>query len=1099
MFAFPLSYAQQRLWLLERLTPNSALYTIPVTLRLTSRLDISALERSLNEIIRRHEALRTTFSIQDNQPIQVVAPELAVDLPVIDLQHHSPEQREAAARELVMIEARRPFDVETGPLFRSTLLCLAPDNHLLLVSFHHLVADGWSLGVFFRELAAIYPAFVKGLLSPLPDLPIQYPDYAVWQKQWLEGNVIQEQLTYWRQKLNGLPALVLPTDRPRSVLPQQRGARQAMTIPVTLSSWLSASSQREGASLFMTLLSAFQILLQRYSGQVDFAIGTPIANRTHVETEGLIGLFVNTLVLRADLKDDPPFCDLLQRVRETTLEAYAHQDVPFERLVEDIRPPRDPGRNPLIQILFSLQNTPTLVNQPSDSIRLGWETERGTANFDLTVDLWETSQGLESRWEYQTDLFDDTYILRMMGHFQNLLHSIAICWDERISRLSLLSDEERREFIFTRNARVLAVPPITVHESFALQAARTPDALAVESDHENLTYRELDQRANQIAHYLQNNGVAPGQIVGVHLQRSPRLIAALLGVLKAGAAYLPLDLEESVAAITTSERSLFMLENAAVTHVLTESKQIGFDALNCIALDVHWPAIMREDTNVPVCRSDRNDLAYVIYTSGSTGKPKGVRIPHRALVNHCYAVADRYALQATDRILQFTAISFDVAAEEIFPTLLSGGTVICPRLQGALSLAELQQCILQHQVSVLNLPASYWHEWVNELVTSHEPLPKSLRLVIAGSERVSPEQLRRWQNVVGANVRWLNAYGVTEATITATVYEPAGGDVIGVSVPIGRPLANIRVYVLDQHLQPVPTGVCGELYIGGECLAQGYLGPSDSYAGQFIANPFEPGARLFRTGDLVRYRVDGNLEFVGRMDTQIKLRGYRIELAEIEAALMQHASVHEVVVMPREQWGGDKQLVAYVTTSADGGQLRKFLQARLPKYMIPAVFVSLDRLPRTIHGKIDHKALPVPPRTMQIEEQMVKPRNLVEVQLAELWAEVLGLPQVGVTDNFFDLGGHSLLATQVLSRLRTVLGIEIPLRTFFETPTIEGLATAAENCKPGSINVQPSIQRRLIRNVASDIMQMSDAEVDKLLIELLSEEMRREQGKENNG
>jgi amino acid adenylation domain-containing protein len=1089
MFAFPLSYAQQRLWLLDRLTPGSALYTIPATLRLTSTPDIQALGRSLNEIVRRHETLRTTFSMRDNQPIQVVAPHLTVDLPIVDLQQHSPRQREAAAQEQAAIEARRPFDLETGPLFRSILLRLTPEDHLLLISFHHLVADGWSLGVFFRELAAIYPAFVKGLQSPLPNLPIQYPDYVVWQKQWLEGSVMQEQLGYWRQRLSDLPALVLPTDRPRSILPQQQGARQAMVIPSVLSSRLAAASQQEGSTLFMTLLAAFQILLQRYSGQEDFAIGTPIANRTRVETEGLIGLFVNTLVLRADVKGDPVFRELMQRVRQTTLEAYAHQDVPFERLVEDLQPPRDPGRNPLIQILFSLQNMPTLANQPSDSIRTGWETDRGTANFDLTVDLWETSQGLESRWEYQTDLFDDATISRMMGHFQNLLYSIATGWDERLSRLSLLTDEERHELLFTRNEGVLTVPRITVHECFAQQAARTPDAIAVVSDCESFTYRELDQRANQIARYLQRHGVAPGQIVGVQMQRYPLLAAALLGVLKAGAAYLPFDLE-STADITASERQMFILQNAGVTLILADSAKIDdFGTINAIALAAHESAIMQESAEALINETNRDGLAYVIYTSGSTGKPKGVLIPHKALINHCYAVADRYGIHSTDRVLQFAAISFDVATEEIFPTLLSGATVVFSRYQGALSFAELQQCILQHELSVLNLPASYWHEWVNDLADSHEPLPKSLRLVITGSERVSPEQLRRWQKLAGTHVRWLNAYGVTEATITATVYEPYG-DVAGVSVPIGRPLANIRVYVLDRHLQPVPTGVAGELCIGGECLALGYLGNPAPHSGRFIDSPFEPGARLYRTGDLVRYRADGNLEFIGRMDTQIKLRGYRIEPEEIEAAIMQHATVHEAVVVLREQCGEDKHLVAYVSTSESSAALRKSLQARLPKHMIPTVFVPLDRLPRAINGKIDYNALPVPPKAMQIEDRIIAPRNPVEAQLAELWATVLGLPQVGITDNFFDLGGHSLLATQLLSRLRTALGIEIPLRILFETPTIEGLAAAMENYKPIPLNAQSQIQRRRIfKDVATEIVLMSDAEVDKLLTQLLTEEV----------
>jgi amino acid adenylation domain-containing protein len=1093
---FPVSYAQQRLWLLDRLSPGSTLYVIPVTLRLTTAVDVEALARSLNEIARRHEVLRTTFELRDWELLQVIRPSLDVELPVVGLEHVAPGGREAAVMELAAREARRPFDLAAGPLLRATLFRLGPSDHLLFLAIHHIVADGWSLGLLFSELTAIYPAFVRGVPSPLPALPIQYADYAAWQRQRLEGGVLQDDLRYWRQQLAGLPAWSLPAGR-RPGAAVEPASRKAMTLPPSTTARLAHVGRREGATLFMTLLAGFQALLHRCSGQEDFAVGTVIANRTRAETEALIGCFVNTVVIRARVAGGDTFRDLLRKARETTLSAYAHQELPFERLVEVLRPARDAERNPLVQILFSLQNTPSVSQHPIDQVRASWELDRGSANFDLTVDLWETREGLESRWEYRAALFDAAAIDRLMLYYGRLLEALAADPDRPIAGVALLDPDERRALLAQGSGRSVAFPVTPVHRCVAQRAAQRPARIAAATDTETLTYGQLHDRASRLARELRLRGVRRGDVVGIALARSPSVGVALLGVLGAGGAFVAIDPSDA------APRRAALLHDAHVRVVVSDTTLAGrldlgaaevvcldvLDEPDSVALDAERPDVLGN------LRAD--ELAYLVYTSGSAGVPKGTLIPHGALANHCHAIARRYELGPEDRALQLAPIGFDVALEELLPVWLTGGMVQFPAQEAVLSFAELERCVERHGITLLNLPASYWHEWVDHLWRTQRRVPDSLRLVVCGSERVSTEKLRRWQALAGSDVRWMNAYGVTEATITSTTYEPSrpiAGDLPDI-VPIGRPLANVHAYVLDDTGEPVPTGVVGELHLGGAGVALGYLGHPDLTAARFAASPFDPapGARLYRTGDLVRFGHDGNLEFIGRRDAQVKVRGYRVELGEIEAVLMRHPGVLEAAV--REPLDGSDRLVAYVVPSGpqppDPSALAAHLQARLPGHMMPSAFVTLASLPRSAHGKIDRNALPMATDAMAARER-VAPRNAIEARLAELWAAVLDRPQVGVTDNFFDLGGHSLLAMQLLSRVQAALAVEIPLRTLFEAPTVAGLAAALGQCQPATSSGAAIPIRDGARAgrepLPLDVDRLSDAEVDALLAELLDGE-----------
>ncbi|HSE18129.1 MAG TPA: amino acid adenylation domain-containing protein [Pyrinomonadaceae bacterium] len=917
----PLSFAQQRLWFLHELEPSSSFYNVPVAVRLRGHLQIEAMQRTLNEIIRRHEILRTSFPTIDAQPVQSIAPALELEFPLIDLSMLLPDEREHEAQKRATEEARLPFNLATGPLIRASLVHLGAEDHVLLVSMHHIVSDGWSMGVLIREVGTLYRAFIEDEPSPpsvLGDLPVQYADFAVWQRRWLAGEVFETHLRYWRQQLGGeLPVLNLPTDKPRPEVQSFRGSSQSLQLPVPLAEALNTLAKREGVTLFMLLLGAFKALLSRYTEQSDIVTGVPIANRNRVELEGLIGFFVNTLALRTDLSGNPTFRELVRRVRAVALEAYAHQDMPFEQLVEQMQPERTMSRNPLFQVMFQMENTPKEELPLPGLVLSPVEVERVTTQFDLSFDVMENDAGLIVVAEYSTDLFNEATISSMLRRWQILLEGIIANPETRLDELPLLTEAEREQLIGSWNETRQEFPERSLPELFETQVAARPEALAVISNQVQLTFAELNRRANRLAHLLAARGIGPESLVGVCMERSAQMIVALLAILKAGAAYLPLDPS------LPRERIAFMLEDAKPAVILTPEELSATDYTD----QSHGsdPDLIR--------RFDPRHPCYVIYTSGSTGRPKGVAISHRSLVNHSLAVSAAYGLTTDDRVLQFASISFDVAAEEIFSALLSGASIFLPSEKVIDSLGLLR-LIEDEKLSVLNLPAPLWHSWVRELAATGGSVPPGLRLLVVGSEKVSLEAFEAWRRCA-PGARLINAYGTSETTITSTLYEPeanAPAAGVGASLPIGRPIANTQVYILDHHLQPVPTGLPGELYIGGTGVARGYLMRPGLTAERFIPDPFslEAGARMYRTGDRARFLtkkdLGGDIEFLGRADQQLKVRGYRIEPGEIESALKRHPAVEEALVLAREDATGEEQLVAYVTQSPDEAAVAKQLE-----------------------------------------------------------------------------------------------------------------------------------------------------------------------------
>jgi amino acid adenylation domain-containing protein len=1023
----PLSFAQQRLWFFEQLEPGNLFYHLPNAIRLTGMLDAGALEHSLREIFRRHEILRTTFARRDGRPVQVVAPFREFTLPVQDLTN-VPDPK-YAAHELAAQEAHEPLDLERGPLVRVRLLRLGAEEHVLLLTMHHIISDGWSMTIFFRELATLYQARVAGRAASLPALPVQYADYAVWQRQWLQGDVLQQQLAYWKNQLAGVEPLALPTDRPRAAVNRYRGAHHAVSLPAELAAGLRALSRKEGATLFMTLLAAFQVLLARFTRQTDISVGTPIANRHRAETEGLIGFFVNMLVMRTDLSGAPSFREVVKRVREAALGAYAHQDLPFERLVEELQPERDLSRSPLFQVLFVLQEAPdAVVKLPGLTLSHLGNDRSVSAKFDLTLGITETRHGLRALLKYNADLFEAATIERLLLHFQTILEEVVAQPEEPLSTLSLLPEAERHQVTVAWNATAAPLDRC-VHQLFEAWAERTPTAPALIQGDRVLTYGELNHRANQLAHHLRALGMGPEDPVGLCLERCPEMIIAMLGVLKAGAAYLPLD------PAAPAERLAFMLNDAQVWVVVTqEHLRAGLpEGPPALCLDSEEPAIARQPDANPSPAAGLHNLAYIVYTSGSTGQPKGVPIEHRGLVNTITEHVRTFDLGPGERLLQFLSLHFDAAQAEIFRALAAGAT-LCQapaalRLPGR-ALAEF----LRTQAITF---AAFIPSVLGALPADTE-LP-TLRKLVLGGEKCPPEVATRW----GPGRRLFGTYGPTETSICAAIatdWDPQ-------RPPLGRPIANTRLYVLDDHLQPVPVGVVGELYIAGVGVARGYLNQPELTAERFLADPFDAGSesRLYRTGDLVRWRADGQLEFVGRADGQVKVRGYRIEVGEVEAVLDRHPAVRQVVVEAWPDDAGSRRLVAYVVPHQLPGppaaELRQFLKEKLPDYMIPSAWVVLPEWPRLISGKVDRKALPAPKadRTHALGPQDL-PRDQLEYQLVQIWEEVLGTQPVGVRDNFFDLGGHSLLAVRLIGRMEEHFGQKLPLATLFQQGTVEELA-----------------------------------------------------------
>ncbi|MEG4309877.1 MULTISPECIES: amino acid adenylation domain-containing protein [unclassified Microcoleus] len=1056
--SIPLSFAQQRLWFFDQFEAGKSFYNLPGAIRLKGKLNVAVLEQTFNEIVNRHEALRSTFTEVQGQPVQVIAPPVSrLLLPVIDLREVPQSDREAAVKQLSAKEAQQPFDLERGPLLGTSLLQLSEEEYVLLLTMHHIVSDGWSIGVLARELAAIYEALSAGNQPQLPELPVQYADFAIWQRNWLWGEVLQTQLAYWKQQLEGAPPLLeLPADRPRPPIQTSNGATQSLLLSQELTAALKNLSQGEDVTLFMTLLAAFKALLYRYTGRTDLLVGSPIANRNRAEIEGLIGVFVNTLVLRTDVSGDPTFRELLQRVREVTLGAYAHQDLPFEKLVEELQPDRSLSYNPVFQVMFQLQNNPMPpLDLPGLTLSL-LDVETNTTQFDLSLDLEELGERLQASVEYSTDLFDRATITRMLGHLQTLLEGIVPNPEQRLWSLPLLTAVEKQQLLEWNNTFAQYPQDKCIHQLFEEAVSRSPDAVAVVFEGEELSYRELNARANQLARHLRSLGVEPEVLVGICVERSPLMVIGLLGVLKAGGAYVPLDPNYP------KERLAFMLEDSSVQVLLAQEKlleKLPPHSARVVCLDSGWEEIAFYSSENPRSGVKPENLAYVIYTSGSTGKPKGVLIEHRSLVNYTTAAIAEYGIEKRDRVLQFASISFDASAEEMYPCLTSGATLVL-RTDSMLDSAGVfwEKC-RTWKLTVLSLPTAYWHELTALLSQETLVLAPSLRLTIIGGEKALPERLKTWIERVGQQVRLVNTYGPTEATVVATICELSAADATLRELPIGRPIGNVQTYILDCNGQPVPTGIPGELHVGGAGLARGYLNRPELTAEKFIPSPFsnEPGSRLYKTGDLTRYRPDGNIEYVSRIDNQVKIRGFRIELAEIEAALSQHPAVLESAVLVWFEANARKRLVAYLVPDARLGagtgapplqlsssELRQFLQERLPEYMVPSAFVLLESLPLTNNGKVDRQALPAPDRDRpELEEAFATPSTAIEKILAEIWAQVLGLEQVGIDDNFFELGGDSILSIQVISQANRA-GLRLTPKQLFQHQTIAQLAAVAD-------------------------------------------------------
>ncbi len=1046
----PASFAQQRLWFIDRMEPGSAAYNLPAALRLRGRLDARALRRALAGVVRRHESLRTVFAEAGGEPVQVVRPAAPVALPAVDLLRLSPEARAREAARLAAAEALRPFDLAAGPLLRASLLRLDAETWALLFSMHHVVADGWSVGVLVREVSALYTAFSRGASSPLPPLPVQYADYAAWQRGWLTGAALDAQVAWWRERLAGAPPLLeLPTDRPRPATQDGAGASVPFALGAGAAGALRALAREEGATMFMALLAGWQLLLSRWSGQDDVSVGTPIAGRNRVETEGLIGFFVNTLVMRADLSGAPSFRALLGRAREGTLGAYHHQEVPFEKLVEELAPARSLRHAPLFQVMFAM--TANALGE----LRMGdLETEPlgvgdPPAKFDLNLELGDGEGGVGGALSYRAELWERATVERMAGHLAALLEGVAADPDRPAAEVPFLGAAERSRVLEEWNATQRPYPAgPCVHDLFAAQARRTPAAVAISHRGETVTYAELDRRSARLANALRRRGVGPETRVGICLERTPELAVAMLGVLRAGGAYVPLDPAYPPA------RTAGMLEDAGVRLVVAASALAGrvpAGAAGLFLVDEEREALLAEPDTAPESGATAENLSHVIFTSGSTGRPKGVMVRHSSVVVLLHWLRETVADEERAGALWSTSASFDVSVAEVFGTLCWGGRLVL--VENALELATVREPV----VAAGMVPSA-----AAELLRSGG-IPAGLRTLNLAGEAL-PEALARGLHALGTVAVLRNLYGPTEDTTYSTWALVGRG---AERVSIGRPVANTRAYVLDDRHQPVPVGVAGELYLAGDGLARGYVGRPELTAERFVPDPFgEPGSRMYRVMDRVRWLAGGELEYLGRADQQVKVRGFRVEPGEVEATLGRHPSVLEAVVVAREDAPGDRRLVAYVVPAAGAAavpaELRAFAGEHLPAYMVPAAVVVLEGLPLSSNGKIDRAALPAPEWTAAADA-FVAPRTPTETTLAGIWARVLGVERVGADDDFFALGGHSLLATRVVSQIRDVMGVEVPLRTAFEAPTVAALAARVDSLRGAGAAARESTLVRFAR------------------------------------
>ncbi|HEV8335455.1 MAG TPA: amino acid adenylation domain-containing protein [Candidatus Polarisedimenticolia bacterium] len=1097
----PLSFAQQRLWFLDRLEPGNPSYNIPAALRLEGPLDVQALRQALEAIVERHESLRTTFPIVDGLPVQVIqaparrtgTPDEKLDsgdsaggwhgqeMSIIDLSALPHAEREEAAQRRAAEAACEPFDLARGPLRRASLLKLGEQDHVLLLSFHHIVSDGWSTEIFLRELAALYAAFREGRPSPLPDLPIQYADFAAWQRQWLVTEGLASQIAYWKRELAGAPPLDLPVDRPRPRVPTYRGAREKVAVDPALLRRLRDLGRRHGATLFMTLLAAFQTLLHRHSGQEDLSIGFPIAGRRRVEIEGLIGFFANTLVIRCDLSDDPGFIELLSRVRRSTLDAYVHQDVPFEKIVEEIQPERDQSRQPLFQVMLVLQNTAApaagLAGLSAEFLEVG----AGTSKFDLTLSLADDGRRLEGMLEYSTDLFDAVTIRRLADHLDCLLREIVADPARRLSELPLATQEEQEHLQMRCSGAALEASRATqrgetgrlIHERIEDQARRRPDAVAVAFRDERLTYRELDLRAGEMARRLRGRIAGPASLIGLCVERSPEMVVGILAILKAGGAYVPLDpswpaarlafaLADTQAAVVVSQTSLLERLPKWDGRVLLLDEERQPDACSGSGLGAE-----AKPSESRLRGAGPGDLAYLIYTSGSSGQPKGVAVTHRNLLYSTLARPEFYR-ETPDVFLLLPSFAFDSSVAGLFWTLSEGGTLVLPEKGSVYDPPRLGALVARHRVTHwLSVPALY------DALLAHA-LPGdlgSLRTVIVAGE-TCPSHLPERHRALVPHARLFNEYGPTETTVWCTAFEATAAG-RAASIPIGRPIPGAKVYVVDRRMRLAPAGVPGEIGIGGPGVACGYYRRPDLTSEKFVPDPFDrtPEARLYLTGDMGRWLPDGSLQFLGRRDGQVKVRGFRIETGEIEAALARHPDVEAAAVVVRSKDTSGNRLAAFIVprnrAPLEPAELKRFLGACLPDPMVPGLLRIVEALPRTPSGKTDRRSLasmPIPEG--ESETGRTLPRDGVEHRLAAIWRELLGVDLIGVEDRFFALGGHSLLAVDLIGRIEKELGRRLPLAALFRDDTLAGLASIlrrpeeAEAIEPPSFSTPEAFSSR---------------------------------------
>jgi amino acid adenylation domain-containing protein len=1088
----PLSSAQQRLWFLDQLQPNSPLYNIPCVARLTGALDVGALKKALGAVVARHESLRTRFANVDGEPAQVIDEPTELPLAEQDLSELPESEREAEMERLVRQEIRRPFNLSADRLVRATLLRLKAEEYVLIINMHHIVSDEWSLKIFYRELADFYQGYVESKPVSLPEPPIQYVDYALWQREWLRSKAFEKQLGFWKDQLGGNPpALELPTDHPRRSGASFPGAVETRVLGSKLWEELKELTNREGVTLFMTLLAAFNALLYRYTQQEDIIVGSPMAGRNRMETEDLIGFFVNTLPLRTRISGNPTFRELLAQVREVALGAYSHQDLPFDKLVEALQPERSPTQTPFVKVMFLTQNEAEEVRLPNLRIEF---LERGTdtAKFDLTLGVQETDTGLVAGIEYDTGLFEAATIRRMLQQYETLLRGIVADPGRRLSELPLLAETERHQ-ILERWGQTTSQssPGLCLHQWFERQAERTPESVALVCEQRKLTYGELNAQANQLAHYLKSLGVGPEVPVALSLERSPQLVVAILGVLKAGGAYVPID------PAYPKERLSFILQDTRAPVLLTQANvraNLPSEAPQVVCLDSEWDKIAAcPSANEPSSTNNPQQAAYIIYTSGSTGTPKGVVVSHYNVVRLFQQTEQWYGFNATDVWTLFHSYTFDFSVWELWGALLYGGRLVMVPYLVSRSPSEFYQLLSEQKVTVLNQTPSAFRQLLWAEATAPAPLPLSLRYVIFGGEALELQSLKPWFELHGDEQPLLvNMYGITETTVHVTYRPIRAADLSnGVGSVIGVPIPDLRIYLLDEKLEPVPVGVPGEICVGGAGVARGYLNRPELSREKFVTDPFvnEPGTRLYRSGDLARFTASGELEYLGRMDHQVKVRGFRVELGEIESALNRHPAIRESLVLAADGAGGSKRLVAYFVPKQPAptlAEVRESLTRSLPEHMIPSVFVPMEALPLTPNGKVDRRALPAPENVqVMVTPTCVPPRNATEQALAEIWGELLRCKSISVHANFFHLGGHSLLATQVISRIAGAFQVELPVRTIFEAPTIAGLAEAVLRAQQEEPSGASAIIRREGSTHASKLLarleRLSEAELQTLL------------------